>query len=213
MCDPTLEQIGTGRIIAILRGDLRGLELEIGAVLYESGITAIEVTMNSPNAFGAIKRLSTEMGQKLAIGVGTVMSLDGVERAAANGARFIVSPNRNHSVIAATKRYEMISIPGCFTPSEICEALDAGADAIKIFPAISVGPRFVHAIRGPLDEIRMIPTGGVTLGSVGEYLTAGAWAVGVGSELISRDVLAFGGLVRLRAKASAFVKAVQTEWR
>jgi 2-dehydro-3-deoxyphosphogluconate aldolase/(4S)-4-hydroxy-2-oxoglutarate aldolase len=211
MDDAALTRIGAGRIIAILRGDFRGLDLEIASVLYESGITAIEVTLNSPDAFGAIEQLTIGIGDKLSIGVGTVMSLNQVERAAANGARFIVSPNRNLGVIAATKRHNMISIPGCFTPSEICEALDAGADAVKLFPAISLGANFVRAIRSPLGEVRLIPTGGVNAEIAGEYLTAGAWAIGVGSELVNDDVLAVGGLVRLRAKAATFVKAAQTQ--
>ena len=211
MDDGVLARIADGRIIAILRGDLKGLHLEIASVLYESGITAIEVTLNSPDAFAAIERLTIGIGDKLSIGAGTVMSVDHVLRAAVSGAGFIVSPNRNVGVIEATKRREMVSIPGCFTPSEICEALDAGADAVKLFPAISLGASFVKAIRSPLGEVRMIPTGGVNPEMAGGYVTAGAWALGVGSELVSSDVSAVGGLVRLRAKAAAFVKAVQMQ--
>ena len=161
MDDEVLGRIGAGRIIAILRGDFRALDLEIASVLYESGITAIEVTLNSPDAFVAIERLVVKIGDKLSIGAGTVMSEDQVLRAASSGARFIVSPNRDLEVIAASKRSGMVSIPGCFTPSEICEALHAGADAVKLFPATSLGSSFVRAIRSPLGEVRMIPTGGV----------------------------------------------------
>jgi 2-dehydro-3-deoxyphosphogluconate aldolase/(4S)-4-hydroxy-2-oxoglutarate aldolase len=211
MDERTLARIADGRIIAILRGDFRGLDLEIASVLYESGITAIEVTLNSPDAFGAIEQLTAVIGDKLSIGVGTVMTLDQVNRAAASGARFIVSPNCNLRVIADTKRHDMISIPGCFTPSEICEALEAGADAVKLFPAISLGADFVRAVRSPLGQIRMIPTGGVNPEMAREYLNAGAWAIGVGSELVSNDVLAVGGLMRLRSKAAAFVEAAQME--
>ena len=209
MDDEVLGQIGAGKIISILRGDYRALDLEIASVLYESGITAIEVTLNSPDAFVAIERLIVGMGDKLSIGAGTVMSEEQVVRAAGSGARFIISPNRNLKVIEASKRSGMISIPGCFTPSEICEALDAGADVVKIFPAASLGSSFVRAVRSPLGEVRMIPTGGVTADMAREFLNAGAWALGVGSELVSSDVLAPGGLVRLRAKADGFVNAVQ----
>lgn len=211
MDERTLERIADGRIIAILRGDYRGLDLEIASVLFESGITAVEVTLNSPDAFGAIKQLTVGIGDKLSIGVGTVMTLDQVDLAAANGARFIVSPNCNLSVIAATKRHDMISIPGCFTPSEICDALEAGADAVKLFPAISLGADFVRAVRSPLGDVRMIPTGGVNPEMAHEYLAAGAWAIGVGSELVSNDVLAVGGLMRLRSKAAAFVEAAKMQ--
>jgi 2-dehydro-3-deoxyphosphogluconate aldolase/(4S)-4-hydroxy-2-oxoglutarate aldolase len=211
MVEEVMARIGAGRIIAILRGDFRGLDLEIASVLYESGITALEVTLNSPDALHAIERLTLGIGDRLSIGAGTVISVDHVLGAAGSGAGFIVSPNRNRDVIAATKRSEMVSIPGCFTPSEICEALDAGADAVKLFPAISLGPGFVRAMLGPMGEVRMIPTGGVNPEMAGEYMTGGAWALGVGSELVSSDVSAAGGLVRLRAKAAAFVKAVQAQ--
>jgi Entner-Doudoroff aldolase len=211
MDERTLARIADGRIIAILRGDFRGLDLEIASVLYESGITAIEVTLNSPDAFGAIEQLTKGIGDKLSIGVGTVMSLDQVDRAAASGVHFIVSPNCNLRVIAATKRHDMISIPGCFTPSEICDALEAGADAVKLFPAISLGADFVRAVRSPLGEVRMIPTGGINPEMAHEYLAAGAWAIGVGSELVSNDVLAVGGLVRLRSRAAAFIEAAQRQ--
>jgi 2-dehydro-3-deoxyphosphogluconate aldolase/(4S)-4-hydroxy-2-oxoglutarate aldolase len=211
MNDGVLGRIGAGRIIAILRGDLRGLHLEIASVLYESGITAIEVTLNSPDAFAAIERLTMGIGDKLSIGAGTVMSVKHVLRAAVSGAGFIVSPNRNVRVIEATKRNGMVSIPGCFTPSEICEALDAGADAVKLFPALSLGASFVRAIRSPLSEVRLIPTGGLNPQMAGRFVAAGAWALGVGSELVSGDVSAVGGLVRLRAQARAFVNAVQTK--
>jgi 2-dehydro-3-deoxyphosphogluconate aldolase / (4S)-4-hydroxy-2-oxoglutarate aldolase len=209
MDDEVLARIGDGRIIAILRGDFRGLVLEIASVLYESGITAIEVTMNSPDALVAIERLTVGIGDKLSIGAGTVLSEDQVLRAASRGARFIVSPNRHPNVIATTKRSGLISIPGCFTPSEICEALYAGADAVKLFPASSISSSFVRAIRNSLGDVRMIPTGGVNPEVAREYVIAGAWALGVGSELVSSDVLAVGGLVRLRAAAEAFVKAVR----
>jgi len=211
MDDEVLGQIGAGKIISILRGDYRALDLEIASVLYESGITAIEVTLNSPDAFVAIERLIVGMGDKLSIGAGTVMSEEQVVRAAGSGARFIISPNRNLKVIEASKRSGMISIPGCFTPSEICEALDAGADVVKIFPAASLGSSFVRAVRSPLGEVRMIPTGGVTADMAREFLNAGAWALGVGSELVSSDVLAAGGLGRLRAKAETFVNAVRMQ--
>ena len=208
MPDTALERIHAGRIIAILRGDFQGLELEIAAVLVQAKITAIEVTLNSANAFASIERLATGVGDKVAIGAGTVLRVDEMQRASAAGARFIISPNRDVKVIEATKREGIFSIPGCYTPSEICEALKAGADAIKLFPCAGLGPAFVRAMRGPFGSIRMVPTGGVTPQTATEYMAAGAWAVGVGSELVGLDVLAIGGLDRLQTKAAAFVSAV-----
>ncbi|HKQ80506.1 MAG TPA: bifunctional 4-hydroxy-2-oxoglutarate aldolase/2-dehydro-3-deoxy-phosphogluconate aldolase [Blastocatellia bacterium] len=205
--DQIIKQIEAGRIVAILRGDFRGREEEIAASLVEAGITAIEVTLNSPGAFDSINRLSTGFGWAIAIGAGTVMRTDEVERAAGAGARFIVSPNRDANVIGTTKRLGLVSLPGCFTPSEIVEALDAGADAVKLFPAQCLGSDFIKAIRGPLPNIRMVPTGGVTPEAARRYIAAGAWALGVGSELIGKDVMNDKGFESLRRRASEFVEA------
>ncbi len=191
----------TGRIIAILRGDFGGREEEIVSALIDGGITAVEVTLNSPNALKSIHKLSLSFGSRIAVGAGTVMSVDDVGRAEANGARFIVSPNRNTKVIVETRRLGLVSLPGCYTPSEIVEALEAGADAIKIFPANTLGPAFVKAVRAPLGDIRLVPTGGVTPEKAREYFAAGAWAVGVGSELLNRELLAGKDLEPLRQRA------------
>jgi 2-keto-3-deoxy-6-phosphogluconate aldolase len=107
-------------------------------------------------------------------------------------------------VIEETKRLNMVSLPGCFTPSEIVEALEAGADAVKLFPAQCLGPDFIKAIRGPLPNIRMVPTGGVTPEAARSYIEAGAWALGVGSELIGKDVMNFE---TLRRRACDYVEA------
>jgi 2-dehydro-3-deoxyphosphogluconate aldolase / (4S)-4-hydroxy-2-oxoglutarate aldolase len=205
----TFAQIETGRIVAIMRGDFGGREAEIAAVLHETGITALEVTLNSPNALAIIAQLAKQFGAQLAIGAGTVLRLTEVEQAAAAGAQFIVSPNRNIEVIAATKRLGLVSLPGCFTPSEIVEALEAGADAIKIFPAKVLGPEYVKAVRAPLNEVRLIPTGGVTPEKAREYFSMGAWAVGVGSELVGKDVWQTGNFELLQRRAAEFVSAAQ----
>jgi Entner-Doudoroff aldolase len=207
--DQVLELIEAGRIVAILRGDFGGREEQIVGVLVEAGVTAVEVTLNSPNAFDSINRLSASFGWRIAVGAGTVLRVDEVERAAGVGARFIVSPNRNVSVIGTTKRLGLVSLPGCFTPSEIVEAMDAGADAAKLFPAQSLGIDFIKAMRGPLPHARLIPTGGVTPEAARDYLAAGAWALGVGSELVGKDVMSDEGLESLRRRAREFAEAVR----
>lgn len=208
-CEQTIEQIEAGRIVAILRGDFGGREEEIVGVLVEAGITAVEITLNSPGAFDSIKRLAASFGSRIAVGAGTVLRPDEVERAAGAGARFIVSPNRNASVIKMTKRLGLVSLPGCFTPSEIVEALDAGADAVKLFPAQCLGLDFIKAMRGPLPNVRVVPTGGVTPEAARRYITAGAWALGVGSELIGKDVMNDKGFESLRRRAADFAEAVR----
>lgn len=204
----TFEHIKTGKIIAILRGDFRGREEEIVAAMSEGGLTAVEVTLNSPDALGAICRLADRFGQAMAVGAGTVLTPEEVRRAADAGASFIVSPNRDLRVIEATKRLDLISLPGCFTPSEVVEAINAGADAAKLFPANSLGPGFLKALRGPLPQVRTVPTGGVTPELAREYFAAGAWAIGAGSELLGKN---FDDLTGLQARAAAFVAAGKTE--
>jgi 2-dehydro-3-deoxyphosphogluconate aldolase / (4S)-4-hydroxy-2-oxoglutarate aldolase len=204
----TLRLIEKGRVIAIMRGDFGGGGEEIAAAIVEAGITAVEVTLNSPNAMGAIERLAERFGISTAVGAGTVLSSEDVKRAADVGAQFIVSPNRDLKVIETTKRLGLVSLPGCFTPSEIVEAIGAGADAAKLFPAVSLGVNFVKSLRGPFPDVRVVPTGGVTPDAAREYLAAGAWAVGAGSELIGKDAMLPGGLERLRARAAEFAAAI-----
>jgi Entner-Doudoroff aldolase len=207
IADQVLKAIERGGIIAILRGDFQSREVEIVSVLLESGISAVEVTLNSVKPFAAICRIAEKFGSRMAVGAGTVLRPDEVARAADSGAAFIVSPNRNYSVISMSKQRGLISIPGCFTPSEIIEAIDAGADAAKLFPAVALGPAFVKAMRGPLGNVRLVPTGGIDPDLAPQYIAAGAWAIGVGSELVGADALSPGGIARIASRAKAFVTA------
>ena len=205
----TIQRIEAGKIIAILRGDFAGREEDIVAAMISGGLTAVEVTLNSRDAFAAINRLAKRFGSEMAVGAGTVLTPNEVLRAADAGAQFIVSPNRDIAVIEQTKKLNLVSLPGCFTPSEVVEAVNAGADAAKLFPATSLGPAFVKALRGPLPQIRTVPTGGVTAELACEYFAAGAWAIGAGSELIGKDLFAESGLEKLRQRTSAFVNAIK----
>jgi Entner-Doudoroff aldolase len=200
----TIEHIEAGRIVAILRGDFRGREEEIVAAMRAGGLTAVEVTLNSPDALAAIGRLAKRFGQAMAVGAGTVLTPEEVKKAADAGASFIVSPNRNFQVIEATKRLNLISLPGCYTPSEVVEAINAGADAAKLFPANALGPGYLKALRGPLPQVRTVPTGGVTSELAREYFAVGAWAIGAGSELLGKN---FDDLAGLQARTVAFVAA------
>lgn len=203
----TIQRIEAGKIIAILRGDFAGREEDIVAAMISGGLTAVEVTLNSRDAFAAINRLAKRFGSEMAVGAGTVLTPNEVLRAADAGAQFIVSPNRDIAVIEQTKKLDLVSLPGCFTPSEVVEAVNAGADAAKLFPATSLGPAFVKALRGPLPQIRTVPTGGVTAELAREYFAAGAWAIGAGSELLGKDWFAADGLEKLRERTAAFVAA------
>ncbi len=199
-------------MIAILRGNLRGHELALADALQAGGLTALEVTLNSPDALSVIERLVKHCGERMAIGAGTVLRAEEVERVAAIGGQFIVSPNRDVLVIHRTKQLGLLSFPGCFTPSEVVEATQVGADAVKLFPATMLGVGYLKAIRAPLPDIRYVPTGGVTPELAREYLQAGAWAVGVGSELIDKDFFHAADveavLAKIQGRAAAYREAL-----
>jgi Entner-Doudoroff aldolase len=203
------DRMEAGRIVAILRGDWGGAEEEMVAVLETSGVTAVEVTLNSPGALGTIARLAKRFGERLVIGAGTVVEPAQVEAVASAGGQLIVSPNRDRAVIEATRQRGLFSLPGCFTPSEIVEALAAGAQAIKLFPAQSLGVDFLRAMAGPLPGVRWVPTGGVTPEMARAYFAAGAWAVGVGGELFGRGTIDDQRLAALCGRAEAYVAAVR----
>jgi len=203
-----LPTLARSRVIAILRGDFGGREEEIAAAILDGGITAIEVTLNSPNALDSIRRLAQQFGSRMAVGAGTVLKPEEVEAAAEAGARFMVSPNVKRTVIQNSIRLGLVSLPGCFTPTDILEALEAGAPAVKLFPANCLGPDFVRAIRGPLPEVRLVPTGGVTPDSARLYRAAGAWAVGIGSELLGKGEPSTERLKQIATRAREFVQAM-----
>ena len=205
----TLFKIEAGRVIAIMRGDFGGREHDMVAAMIEGGLTAVEVTLNSPDALIKIAQLAALFGSRCAVGAGTVLSQNEVNQVADAGGTFIVSPNCDPRVIAATKHRRLISFPGAFTPTEIVAALEAGADAVKVFPATTLGPGYIKAVRAPLSHARLVPTGGVSPEMARAYCQAGAWAVGVGSELLGQEILADETFVTLRDRTMAFVTAMQ----
>lgn len=205
----TLTQIEQGRVVAILRGDFGGYEHEMVAAMIEGGLTAVEVTLNSPDALITIAKLAALFGSTCAIGAGTVLKPYEVQQVADSGGKFIVSPNCDARVIKESKARQMVSLPGAFTPTEVVVALEAGADAVKLFPATSLGPGYVKALRAPLNNVRLVPTGGVTPETAREYSAAGAWAVGIGSELLGKEFLADTTFITLRERTAAFVAAMK----
>lgn len=205
--DQVISTIEKGRIIAIIRGDFRGHEEALAGVLFGAGITAIEVALNSPGALDSIRLLARRWGERMVVGAGTVLRMEEVQAVADAGGRFIVSPNRKIGVIERSCQLGLVSIPGCFTPSEVVEALDAGADAAKIFPASILGAGFIRAIFGPLPDIRLVPTGGVRPENAGEYVAAGAWAIATGSDLVGSRPPADGNWEKVRKRAEAYVAA------
>lgn len=181
---PIPNAISSGRVIAIGRGLPADRLEEIGEGLAAGGIGAFEVTLNSPNALAAIAALGRRFTpDTLLIGAGTVLTLEAAQQALDAGARFIVMPTTDVRIVEALAARGIPVFPGAFTPSEILVAWRAGAAAVKLFPASVVGPQFVRELRGPLPEIPIIPTGGVTIEMAPAFIAAGAVAVGMGSWL------------------------------
>jgi 2-dehydro-3-deoxyphosphogluconate aldolase/(4S)-4-hydroxy-2-oxoglutarate aldolase len=158
--------------------------------LAEGGLRALEVTMTVPRAIELIGELAPTLPDDFIFGAGTVLDADTAHRAARAGAQFIVSPVFRPEVIGAAHDEGIPAMPGCFTPTEILSAWEAGADLVKVFPATSVGPSYLKDIKGPLPQIKLMPTGGVSVENAGDWLRAGAVAVGVGSALVDTKAIA-----------------------
>jgi 2-dehydro-3-deoxyphosphogluconate aldolase/(4S)-4-hydroxy-2-oxoglutarate aldolase len=194
-------------IIAIVRAQRADQVLPLSEALLAGGVIAIEITTTTPNAIGAIREARDRLGDRALIGVGTVLDVSTCRAAIAAGAEFVVSPICRLDLIpiaAAANRPIML---GCYTPTEAQLAHEAGSDFIKIFPADTLGPAYVKALRAPLPHLNIVPTGGVDVGNVAEWFKVGAVAVGAGSSLVSAKILQDAAWAELTLRARAFVEA------
>ncbi len=195
-------------VVAVIRAQSSGQLIDVVGALHAGGLTCIEVTMTTPDALEVIHAASKAFAGKCTIGVGTVLDSETARAAILAGAEFVVAPTLNLATITLCKRYNKAVVPGCFTPTEILTAWQAGADLVKVFPATKLGPEFFKDIRGPLPHVRMTPTGGVSLANTGDFIKAGAVCVGVGSALVTKKAVAEGDMDALSKNAAAFLKAV-----
>lgn len=207
-----LREIG---IIAVLRCDSAKVAVRVAETLVDAGLRAIEITMTVPNAIDAIALIAAiargagRSGPRFVVGAGTVTDTTAARRAIDAGAEFIVSPGLVPEVVHVARSAGVAALPGALTPTEILAAVHAGANLVKIFPAQSLGgAAYIRALRGPFPDIPFVPTGGVDLGNVGDFIRAGATAVGVGSELVSRDALAREDWDAIALRAEQFLAAV-----
>ena len=193
-----------GRVVAIGRGLDPERVLAIAEALVAGGVRSFEITLNSPSALAAIESLAGRFDpDELLVGVGTVVEIGGAEAAVAAGARFLVTPHTDLAVVRWAAERGVPAFPGALTPTEIVQAWQAGASAIKLFPASAVGPSFIRELRGPFPEIPIIPTGGVSVDTAPAFIEAGAVAVGMGSWLTGG-----GDPEQIRERAGAAVRAV-----
>jgi 2-dehydro-3-deoxyphosphogluconate aldolase/(4S)-4-hydroxy-2-oxoglutarate aldolase len=200
-----IQQLG---VVAVIRmKDAAKLRRVVDAIA-EGGVRAIEVTMTVPGAVDLIGTLATSLPPEILLGAGTVTDAATARAVIDAGARYVVSPVFRREVIAACHERNVAAAPGCFTPTEILDAHDAGADVIKIFPATALGPQFIKDVRAPLPQVRLMPTGGVSLDNAGEWIKAGAIAVGVGSALLDAKAIDEGRFDVLTSNARRIVASV-----
>ena len=202
-----LDRITDGGVIAILRGVQPDDAVAVADAVVDAGVTALEVTADTPNAMASIEAIA-ERTDDAVVGAGTVLDAETARAAQLAGAEFLVTPTVNRDVIRTANRYGTPVVVGAYTPTEAIEAYEAGADAVKVFPAKTGGPDHVAAIGGPLPQVPLVPTGGVGADNAGEYVRAGAVAVGVGSSIVDGEAVADGDFDAVRENARAVVEAV-----
>jgi len=201
-----IQKIGKEKLITILRGT--GLEetTKTTETLLKAGVKFIEVTLNTRNASFILNSLTKEFGADGHFGAGTVLDAESAIEALRNGAEFLVTPTVNPEVIRAANKYGKPCVIGALSPTEILSAYKLGADLVKVFPASIVGPKYIKAVLGPLNHIPLVPTGGISLNNVQEFMEAGAYAVGVGGELIDKKAIKEGNFEKIFADAKKFVE-------
>lgn len=205
----TTSRMTSGGVVAIMRHTEASLAVDAAEALIAGGIGVVEVTLNTSGALEMIAALAKSVGDRMLIGAGTVLSAGAVDQAVQAGARFIVAPNTSTSVIERAAHHDIPCVPGAFTPTEIMVAWESGADLVKLFPASAGGPRYLRDIRGPLNSVPIVPTGGVSPENLGEFIKAGAVAVGAGSDLVDRGVVERRDWPELERRARAFSDAVR----
>ena len=207
--ESTLKRILDGGIVAVVRSESSESLVKVVAALAEGGVVAAEVTFTVPDAVEVIRQVRREVGDAVVLGAGTVLDSETARAALLAGAEYIVSPIVNLDVIRLCRRYDKVVMPGAFTPTEVVSAWEAGADVVKVFPADVGGPAYLKALRGPLPQIRVMPTGGVDLTTAESFLKAGACCLGVGSALVDPKAIASGDFTRIRDLAAQYAAVVR----
>ncbi|QPV64426.1 bifunctional 4-hydroxy-2-oxoglutarate aldolase/2-dehydro-3-deoxy-phosphogluconate aldolase [Halosimplex litoreum] len=204
------QRIVDSGVTAVLRGIDEDDIVPVAEAVHEGGVTALEVTADATRCSEMIADVDRAMeGTDAIVGAGTVMDAAAARNVIEAGAEFVLAPNLNEDVIDVCNRAGVVCIPGVMTPTEAAEAMEAGADILKMFPASTVGPGHISALQGPLGDVPIMPTGGVSTDNVADYFDAGAVAVGAGSALVDYDAIASDDWDGVRESAAAFVEAVE----
>jgi 2-dehydro-3-deoxyphosphogluconate aldolase / (4S)-4-hydroxy-2-oxoglutarate aldolase len=205
--DP-LSRVLDRKIVAVIRAESPDLLVDVAEALLAGGVEVMEVTFTVPRAAQVIEQVAGKLGNRILLGAGTVLDPETARVAFLSGAEFIVSPCVNLAVIEMCRRYGKLAMPGALTPTEVVTAWQAGADIVKIFPSDLTGPKYLKLLHAPLPQIRLMPTGGVTLDTATEFLNSGACALGVGGSLVEQKALAARDLGRIESQARKFTELV-----
>ncbi len=196
-------------IVAVVRSQDSQQLVEVARALADGGVTTVEITMSVPNALDVLREVRQALGDRLLLGAGTILDPETARAALLAGAEYLVAPTLNLDVIRLCQRYDKLVMPGALTPTEILTAWEAGADIVKVFPAEVVGPAFFKAVRAPLPQIKLMPTGGVDLNTAADFLKAGACCLGVGGQLVEAKAVAERNFDRIRDLARQYTTIVK----
>jgi len=203
-----IERIIAEAAVAVIRLDDPGKMVPVARALLRGGVSSLEVTMTIPGALSLIEILTRAFGDDALVGVGSVLDSETAKKAIDAGAQYLVSPVFLPEMIDIAHRHGIPAMPGCFTPTEIYHAFEAGADIIKVFPANITGMAFFKAVKAPMPQLRLMPTGGVNLTNAGDWLNAGACAVGLGSALLDKQAIANGDYQKLTENAKLLKQSI-----
>lgn len=204
-----LARIQSTGIVAVIRAPSGELLADVAEALVAGGVEVMEITFTVPQAHRVLEQVAKQLGSKILLGAGTVLDPETARIAMLSGAEFIVSPTTNLEVIRLCRRYDKLVMPGAFTPTEVLTAWEAGADIVKVFPSDFTGAPYLKVLKAPLPQVRLMPTGGVTLQTAPAFLEAGAYALGVGGSLVEAKALASGDMKRVETQARQFIEVVR----
>jgi 2-dehydro-3-deoxyphosphogluconate aldolase/(4S)-4-hydroxy-2-oxoglutarate aldolase len=205
-----LKRIEAVGVVPVVRASSSDEAVAIADVIRDGGIPILEITMTVPGAIAVIAELSKRYGDEVLVGAGTVLDAETARSCIAAGAQFIVSPALNLQTIELCKLQRIAVFPGALTPTEVVTAWDAGADAVKVFPCSAMGgASYLRALKAPLPDVKLVPTGGVSLATAKDFISAGAWAIGVGSDLVDTKAIKEGRSESVVEAARSYVAAVR----
>ncbi len=203
-----LERMESCGIVAVVRTPSPETAKQGVEACIAGGIDVVEVTFTVPNAVDVIRSLAESIGPDVILGAGTVTDAGKARSAIEAGAQFIVAPNTDPETIETAAALDAVTIPGALTPTEVVVAVNAGADAVKIFPASAFGPSYIKAIRGPLPDVKLVPTGGIDLGNIPDYVKAGACMFGIGGNLVDLKLIEAGDYDAIADRARAYIDVI-----